>query len=936
MKKIFAAALLMVAVLIPGFAQLNPQAQLELDPTVRYGKLDNGLTYYIKHNAKPEKRAEFYIFTNVGAIQENEKQNGLAHFLEHMAFNGLKSLPGKEMFTYLEGIGAKFGENINASTGVEQTQYMLNNIPVVREGVIDTCLLILHDWSCAIENKDEEINNERPVIIEEWRTRNNADWRMMEKGLKYLFGDSKYATTNVIGTVEELKTFDPQSLRDFYKTWYRPDLQAIIVVGDVDVDSVEKKIKDRFSDIKMPENPQPKAVHKIPGNKEPIIGIVTDPEANGTGIQIMYKMDPMPNELNSTGLSFLQGMLKNLISQMLNERLADLSMSTNPPFNRAQTGFSSLCSTCDVFMGVVSTKDGEGVEGFNALMTELERAKRYGFTEAELERAKTNMLRAYQTNADKAESRYNSQFVKEYMSHFSDNYPYTTPAYDLEVAEGYLPLLQLEQINQVLPQILGDENIVVLVNAPEREGLSNPTEEELKEVFLSVKTAEIEAPEQEVSDVQLMDPSTIKPGRIVKEKAGRFGSKVWTLSNGVEVIFKHTEYSKDNVSMTISVDGGKSLVEDSDLMSICDDIWSVYNNYGGLSKFTASDMRKVMTGKLATANPFISSYSHGVSFGGSPKDIETAMQLMYLTYTDPRFVEEEMAPGISQIMSVLPNIEKQPSYRLQSELYKTAYDSPRRELISVEGMKKYDFKTLERVYRQLFSNVRGAKMYVVGNIDEETIKPLIEKYVASLPSARKGTEWIDRKDDIVYGDKVNHFETQMETPKVTVLELMTADIPYTFENLITVSALNYAMDLLYTKTIREEAGGTYGVGAKASLSKIPKERLILQISFDTKPEQYKQLIELTKAGLKSIAEEGIPAENFAKIIENFNKSIGESRISNGYWMSVLSNYYEENIDMDTDYEKVVKELTPEKISSMVREILKQNNEIEIVMLPEAE
>ena len=439
--------LLFFAVLFTAAAAFG-QNQLTNDPAVRTGKLENGLTYYIRHNDKPAGRAEFYLATNVGAIQETADQDGLAHFLEHMCFNGTKNLPGKTMLEYLQKIGAEFGRNINAATGVEQTTYMLNNIPVSREGIIDTCLLIMHDYSHFVTCDPVEIDKERGVIIEEKRSRNTASWRMHEKSLPYYYGDSKYATCTLIGSQENLESFKPESLTNFYHTWYRPDLQAVIVVGDIDVDQIEAKLKERFSDIPASENPQPKAVHPVPGNEEPVIGIITDPEASSTQVTVLWKGERAPEELNSTDIGFFTDMIKSYISLIMSERFNDITSKPGSPFIGAELGIGDLCETCEVIMGGVACKDGEATGALKAYLTEVAKMQKYGFTDAEVQRAKDNILRYYEKKVEGADSRKNADFIDLYIDNFFDNKPYMEPQAEYEAAKNICsqisaPLLRL-------------------------------------------------------------------------------------------------------------------------------------------------------------------------------------------------------------------------------------------------------------------------------------------------------------------------------------------------------------------------------------------------------------------------------------------------------------------------------------------------------------
>lgn len=931
---ILSALLLLFSVAVS--AQVNPQAPLELDPAVRTGKLENGLTYYIRHNDKPENAADFYICTNVGAIQENEKQDGLAHFLEHMAFNGIKSLPGKQMFTYLEGIGAKMGENINAATGVEFTRYMLNNIPLVREGVLDTCLMILHDWSCAIENLDSEIDNERPVIIEELRGGRNASRRMWEESAKYIYGDSKYATTNIIGTIEGLETFDPQSLRDFYRTWYRPDLQAIIVVGDVDVDAVEAKIKAKFSDISMPENPEPKVLHRLPYNETPVVGIITDPEATSTILKMYSRMEPLPDELNATGVAVLQSMMQYVVTSVLNERFGEIGQTPDSPFLGAGSSYGALTVTSDVFVNAVVAKDGELMKGYRALLTELERVKRYGITPDEFERAKTRYIRAFEVAVERAGSRSNADLVEEYIAHFLNNEPYMEPEYALEQVKTYFQFMTAEQVNMALKELISDRNMVIVVEMPEKEGLAVPDEKEILEALAQVKTEEISAPEIKVAETSLLDESSIKAGKIKKEKDGKFDTHIWTLSNGVTVYFRQSDFSKGRISASLTNDGGRSLFGDEDMLVLSPEISSAYMSYAGLGNMSASDLAKALTGRSVYASHNIGDYYHGIQFGGSVKDLETMFQIAYMSYTAQRFDKETFDMSMKQLKESLSYSEQQPSFALNTALNDVLYDSPRRFVLTDDMIDEVSFDRYRTVMTQLFSNVRDGRLFIIGDVDPDVLKPMVEKYIASLPSFRKGTRMIDRGTGIVKESKVLDFRTRMEMPKTTSFQVYTADMKYSARNLMLADALAYAMNLCYTRTVREEAGGTYGVSSSVTLNNVMQDRLVAIIMFDTQDEKADALIELTRDGLVGISENGVSEEDLNKIKENFRKTFQEQQKDNGYWAQVITSYYYDNVDVYDGYLEMVDSLTSDDIRDFAAEIIRQNCWINVVMRPQAE
>ena len=936
MKKITLFFVMLLTSLVVTFAQGDPMAPLPMDPTVRMGKLENGLTYYIKHNEMPAERADFYIVSHVGALQEKHpEQDGLAHFLEHMAFNGLKSLPGKTMFTYLEGIGAEFGRNINAWTGLENTCYMLNNIPMVREGVVDTCLLILHDWSCAIENLDSEINNERQVIIEERRTTNSAGRRMMFERFKAVFGeDHKFANTSLIGSQENLETFDPQSLRDFYATWYRPDLQAIIVVGDIDVDQIENKIKERFSDLKMPENPQPKPVYDFVGNIDPTVRLITDPEATSTEIEVAYKHAPIPREIRPTAAALINDIVIMLSYQMFNERMNDIAMSANPPFIGANAYYQSYSEFVDVFSFSATSKEGEVMGAYRALLEEMQRAKTYGFTAAEYERATTSFLRSLQSDVDSKDTRRHSYFFNEYLAHFTENQPYLDPEYTYELVQGLLPMIPVEAINQLLPQLMTQENMVIMLSGPKKEGLTYPSEQELLDLYNESLTWQVEAPVQEEVITDLMIGVDVVPGTIVKEKEGQYGSTIYELSNGITVYYKQTENSKDNFSFSFVQKGGTSMVSDEDIVSFDQNILGIYQQFGGLSQFSANQLQKALTGNVVSVWPSFGSREHGVSGSASPKNADKAFQLMYLTYVAPRFEASELENGLSMLKNILPNYENQPDYKYSIRLNNILYSNPRFAVLTSEMLDKVDLTVLEKNYRKLFSGVKGGKLYIVGDITPEVLEPLLEQYVAALPKG-KATKEVKIDRGYPKADVIDSFRTQMESPKTTVGMIWLTDVKYSLRNEILASMLNSALDLTYTKTVREEAGGTYGVGTSVSISSLDKKNNgMIIVQFDTNEDKVAELKPIVIKGLEDIAANGISAEYMTKILENMNKVYKENQISNGYWSGLLKSYYGQGIEKYDGYVELLNSLTSDDIKEFTAEMLKNARYIECVMNPE--
>ena len=927
----------LILMLVATFVALTTFAQtvLPVDPNVRIGKLENGLTYYIRHNAQPAQRAEFYLATNVGAFQEEDDQDGLAHFLEHMCFNGTKNFPDKKLLEYLQGIGAEFGRNINASTGFEQTQYMLNNIPIIREGIIDSCLLVLHDYAHYVTCAPEEIDAERGVILEERRSRRDANWRTFERLLPFYFGDTQMARRTLIGGEEQLKTFKYESLTNFYRKWYNPDMQAVIVVGDFDVDMMEQKIKETFSSIPAPEVPTVKPVIPIPGNEKPAVAIITDPEATSSSIQLIWKGDAMPKEYASTDVAFMTDIIKMIISDAFAERMEAITASSTAPFMSGGLGISQLVEGTDAVMSEVSFKDGDYKKALEAFYTEIERIKRYGITESELERAKMELISSAERGVEAAPTRKSPQLVYPILNHFFHNNYMLEPEMELQLTQAVCAQLPAMVFQQIIDQMITEENMLIAYTAPEREGLVHPTEAELLAVIESVKASEITAPVEEGANEPLLDADTIKAGKIKKEKTAAYGATEWTLSNGVKVVYLPTAHKADEVQVRVVMNGGRSLIETAELPSFDDNVWALYSQNRGLSKFSGVQLKKLLTGKNVRCEFNIEKTRHNINIVSTPKDLETAMQLLYLNVTAPRFDNEEFLIGINQIKAVLPNLEKMPQLKLQKLIMETLYGNHERVItINSEVVEKANINDFEKASRRLFGNVAGATVYVVGNVDAETLKPLVAKYIASLPGGKKGSKFIDRNEDIVKGNVVKNEAMVMETPKSTVLQVYTAYMPYSIKNEVLLDIAKLYLDMVYVETLRESEGGTYGASVATICSREPKDVAIMQVAFETNPESAEKLSNLAVEGVQRLVAEGIPADKFDMIIKNIKKNIPQDRISNRYWGSVLQKSVEFGDKYDSEYEEAVDTATPEAVVKAVKELLADDNFIQLIVSPQ--
>jgi len=916
-------------------AMQQMMASLPNDPAVRVGHLDNGLTYYIRHNELPKGRAEFYLATNVGAIQETPDQDGLAHFLEHMCFNGTEHFPDKAILDYLRSIGAEFGANVNASTGFEETQYMLNNIPVERPTVVDTCLMILCDYAHFVKNEPEEIDKERGVIIEERRQRRNASWRTMEASLPYYFKGTKMENCTLIGRQESLETFKPESLHNFYATWYHPDMQAVIVVGDVDMDRTEAKIKEIFSIIPKCENPQPKEHLSLPDHDDPIVGIVTDPETTSPSVEMLWHSEAEPETLNSTIVGQMSDYLKAIIGNIMYERFNDITSKPDSPYLGASFGFGDLIyEDIEAQMGEVALKEDNLLEGFKAFYTELERMKLYGFGDDEVNRAKANIINSLENAVKKAPTRRNSEFIRPLISNFFDNEPYMEPEAELQMVQQVFAGINAQILSMVTGQLLGDKNLVLLYSGPEKEGLKTPTAEELLAAIAEVKASDIQPLSGEEIASEFLDPSALKGSKSKKAKKTIYDATQWNLKNGVKVIFLPTEYTKDQILFDLYKDGGRSLIPTEDIASFDDNIIQLFQNNSGVAGFSGTQLSKMLTGKTLSVSPYLGSLEHGISGSASQKDFETALQLLYLMFTEPRFDRDEYDNGINQIKAVLPNLTGQPNYKLQKELYKVLYnDNPRRTMISQETLDAASLETLEKYYRKLFNDAAGATFLVVGDIDMDTLKPLVEKYVGSIPKGKKALKWADDGLRVQKGAIEDIIAVDMQTPMSTVVQVHSAYLPYTAERDAALDALSYIMDIRYTNSLREDEGGTYGASCNAGFTRRPEEYILFQVVFACRPSLCDKLRDLALQGLRDLAENGPTDEEVSSAVLNLQKNIPESRLRNSYWQNAIERYLLYGHDSDAENEAAVNALDKAKIQKVAQELLSQGNFVEMVMKP---
>ncbi|HBL33672.1 MAG TPA: peptidase M16 [Porphyromonadaceae bacterium] len=930
MKRVLSLLLLMASVCL--MAQQNPV--LPTDPAVRTGKLENGLTYYIRQNKTPENRVDFYIAQNVGSMQEEDPQAGLAHFLEHMAFNGTTHFPGKSMLNYLQDNGIQFGGNINAYTSFDQTVYYISNVPADNKNLVDSCILVLYDWSCGIALEEEELDKERGVIREEWRTRGGSQQRLTDKLLPALYPGSKYANRMPIGSIDVINNFKPEEIRAYYHKWYRPDLQGIIIVGDVNVDETEKKVKDLFSGIKLDENRAERVYFPVPDNDEPIVAIATDKEARNTLIRLFYKHDAVPREMLNTQAGYMMNYVTNVAAIMFNDRFNEITQKPNAPFTFAQAYNSDyfVAKTKDAWTVVAGSAEDKVDEALAAIVRETERVKKHGFTASEYERARTNLLQSVENAYNNRDKQKNNAYAEEYVRSFTDGEPIPGIEYEYQLLQSVAPQIPVEAINQTIQQLIGEKNIVVAVTGPEKEGLTYPGKDELLGVLASVKAEEIEPYAEEVSDEPLIaEPPA--PGTIAEVKKDEaFGTTVWKLSNGVTVVLKDTDFKDDEIRMMASSYGGTSqyVVQDPVNAKMAGQVMTL----GGVGNFSTTELPKVLAGKTASARPIISMTTQGFAGSSSIKDFETMLQLVYLYFTAPRTDQEAFASFLQRAEIQMKNIEAEPSVAFQDSILKTIYgDNPITKRMKAEDLKKIDYPRIMEMYKQSFVNPGSFVFSFVGNIDEDAVKPVILQYLGSLKGKYAQNTFIQVPLDVTKGRQKSSFEREMQNPKGSVYNVYSGKTEFNLKNSILMSMFEQILRIVYTEKVREDEGGTYGVGTNGSIARYPEGQTLLEISFDTDPDKANHLNEIVEKELKAVAEQGPRQEDFTKVKEHMVKKYDEDNKENGYWLGQLQSKYFYGQDRHSDYLTILNTITPQHVQEFAKTFLSQGNEATVIMLP---
>ena len=935
MKKL---TLTLLAVLALSATTLAQQAMpVPFDQNVRRGKLENGLTYYIRHNEKPAQRANFYIAQKVGSILEEENQRGLAHFLEHMAFNGLEHFPKKAMLDYMERNGVKFGTNVNAWTSFEQTVYMLNNVPTTNPGLVDSCLLVLHDWSSFISLEDDEIENERGVILEEMRQGLDAQMRIYDKILPEIYPNSPYGVPMpIIGTEEVVANFDHQFLRNYYHKWYRPDLQGIIIIGDIDVNQIENRLKEMFADIPAPVDPAERVYFPVADNTEPIVSIATDVEETNYNIMVSYKHDIVPFGERGDVQYWIKGYLDELISTMYNNRMEELTQKANPPFiyGYGYYGTFFISNTKDAWTTYSVAKDKDGIdEALNAIVAENKRMQQYGFTASEYERAKADLMKRIENQYDERDKQETSRYFYPILSHFLTNEPLMGIENEYMLLSQVLPAIPVEAINEYAKkELIREDNIVITLTGPEKEGEVLPTKEELLALFNKANEVEVEPYVETVSNEPLIATLPVKGSIVSKKHDDTFDATILTLKNGVKVIYKTTNFKDDEILMSAYSFGGYSVMDQSDPYTLQQ--LNELAGLGGLGNFSAIDLPKVLAGKKVKVSGSVNTFTEGISGNCSVKDLETMMQLTYLAFGTPRSDEEAYLSFITRTKAMLANIESNPDVAFSDNLMFALFDNhPLRKRMKAEDYDKIDYAKALKLYADRFKDANNFVFTFVGNIDPETFEPLVEQYIGSLKTKKNNETWTTNVPTITDKDVNCHYTKAMENPKVTCYMVYNGEMEFNRKNQLTIQVLSDIMDIVYTEKIREDEGGTYGVAVFGDLSNRPKEAFDFGIYFNTNKDMYEKLMGIAKAELQNVANNGPRPEDLKKVKEFLVKKHAEDLENNRYWMNCIQTLDCDGYNPMANYEAIVNGITADDVAQMANAVLKGYKK-EVVQIPE--
>jgi len=934
MRKITSLLSLVFLMMLPTLVSAqkpNLHQPVPMDKAIRKGVLPNGMTYYIRHNEEPKDRASFYIIQNVGALLENDNQTGLAHFLEHMSFQGTKHFPGKGLLNTLEKSGVKFGDNINAGTGFSETVYNLSEVPTTDPKLVDNCLLVLNDWANYLELKGEEIDAERGVICEEWRTRRDASFRMRNKYFPVIFKGSKWAERDIIGDLDILKNFKHKTIRDFYHDWYRTDLQAIAIVGDIDVDAIEAKIKEMFSKIPAVKNPRPRPEFKIPEHEETNFVLATDKEAMNSSVEMII----MHEKPAVKDIAYLKDEITvRLYNMMLRSRISEIMQKGENACVGMSSNFSSFVRGYSLYNIQATAKPNREAEAFKLIYTENERVKRHGFLAVELDRAKADLSSYIESDFKEKDKISNDSYARAIRNDYLQGEVATDPIFDYQFGMYAVQSTSLAEVNALAEKFMTKKNRTIVITGPS-EGVKHATEAEINKVIADVEASNVAAYVDNTAGQSLVDKESIKGGKVVATKdIKELDATEWTLSNGAKVIFRKADYEKDNVTLKAWSKGGTSIVENNDLVSA--KCVGTYTSAYGVADFDASTLRKLLAGKNVSVRPYIKDLEEGFSGFAIPKDFETMLQLLYLNFEKPRFDAQAHEGIIGRVDAQIKAMEGNPQKVLSDSITRifTNYNK-RVQLQDLNYTKKIDLKKIENIYKDRFSDASDFTFLIVGNITKEEVKPLVEKYIGALTDKDRKENWIDRKVSSPEGETVKKLYIPMETPKGTVILKMFNDTKYNAYNRITLDVIKEVLDLRYTEEIREKEGGTYGVSLFTSASHFPNSELTMFIQFDCDPAKAEHLKSICYREINKLVKEGPSQKDLDKVILNIKKNREQAKNHNKYWSNALKTLYVdgENTNDPANFETIVDNLTIKQVRKAAKKFFKKVNKIDLTVLP---
>jgi len=914
-------------------AQQMPE--LPVDSAVRIGHLDNGLTYYIRHNETPKGQADFYIAQKVGSILEEDSQRGLAHFLEHMCFNGTENFPGNAIIDWLESVGVKFGQNLNAYTSVDETVYNISNVPVARKSVQDSCLLILHDWADGLLLAGEEIDKERGVIHQEWRRSMVGQMRILEKILPKIYPGNRYGERLPIGTMDVVDNFPYQALRDYYEAWYRPDQQGIVVVGDIDPDYIEAKIKEYFSPVKMPENAKVREYFAVEDTPGTIYAIGSDPEQPMAIVDMMFKTDAFPDSLKNTPVYLMTKYMVDMVETMLDQRLTDLGKKPDAPFAQAGAGYDNflLAKTKDAFDLTAIPKGNDVLPALEAAYRELLRAQRGGFTVGEYDRAKAEYLSRLEKAYNGREKRESESYVNEYVRHFIDNEPIPSLEDEYKLMQQVIPMIPVDAINQILPQLITADNRVLMVLTPQNDEFKVPTEAELAAVIAKVDAETIEPYKDEMKSEPLI-PQLPAPGKVtsIKDDA-QWGAKVLTLSNGLKVIVKPTEFKKDEIIFSGAALGGTAGVPDSQANNLIFLPYAVSQH--GLGDYTNTDLQKYLQGKQAHVSLSLGTYNTNLDGSSTVKDLPTLMELIYMTMTNLNITADEFQATQNMYNGVLANQQSTPQFIFQRDLNKSLYASAASQMITTDVINAADREGILKIVHDATANAADFTFVFVGDINIDTFVPLAEQYLATIPgNAKKSVKAVtpNLAREVAGGKKTDTFTTKMETPQTWVAIVLNAELPYTAKNRALNSIAAQILSNRLLKKIREEMGAVYSIGASGFMQRTGKNNAFIQIPFPMKPEMKNEVITEIDKMIQGMTSD-VTADELNPIKEFMVKSATEAKEKNDDWCGTISATALNGVDVFNGNVEMLNSITTADVMGFMKALLQQNNYRTVILDP---